>query len=189
LSPLQSVLRRRCMQHGGLWGVLGLRRVLVVLVANPQWAAYEGHISTFRIPHFDHVNDYVMLITLWMSWTSWCSRVPISAIYFKQCVMMSNYVIAVYVSFWSWHVHGSHLVCLLKPGVTDSRSSAPTAESAIGAGHIGSATIDKTIWARFELWLYCFDSCALFFACVHGVAAVVLLCAFPLPSLLRIWLW
>jgi hypothetical protein len=31
---------------------------------------------------------------------------------------MSNYVIAVYVSFWSWHAHGSHSVCLPKPGVT-----------------------------------------------------------------------
>jgi hypothetical protein len=32
--------------------------------------------------------------------------------------MMSNYVIVVYVKFWSGHVHGSHLVCLLKSGVT-----------------------------------------------------------------------
>jgi hypothetical protein len=31
---------------------------------------------------------------------------------------MSNYVITVYMSFWSWHVHGSHSVCLPKPGVT-----------------------------------------------------------------------
>jgi hypothetical protein len=45
----------------------------------------------------------------------------LSAIYFEQCVMMSNYVIAVYVSFWSWHVQGSHLVCLPKPGVTTCR--------------------------------------------------------------------
>jgi hypothetical protein len=28
------------------------------------------------------------------------------------------YVIAVYVNYWSWHVHGSHSVYLLKPGVT-----------------------------------------------------------------------
>jgi hypothetical protein len=28
------------------------------------------------------------------------------------------YVIAVYVNNWSWHVHGSHSVYLLKPGVT-----------------------------------------------------------------------
>jgi hypothetical protein len=34
--------------------------------------------------------------------------------------MMSNYVIVAYVSFWSWHVHGSHLVYLLKPGVTQT---------------------------------------------------------------------
>jgi hypothetical protein len=33
---------------------------------------------------------------------------------------MSNYVIAMYVSFSSWHVHGSHSVCLPKPGVTAS---------------------------------------------------------------------
>jgi hypothetical protein len=30
------------------------------------------------------------------------------------------YVIAVYVNFWSWHVHGSHSVYLPKPGVTPS---------------------------------------------------------------------
>jgi hypothetical protein len=33
-------------------------------------------------------------------------------------VMMSNYVIVVYMNCWSWHVHDSHLVYLLKPGVT-----------------------------------------------------------------------
>jgi hypothetical protein len=32
--------------------------------------------------------------------------------------MMSNYVIAVYVNFWSWHVHASHSVYLPKLGVT-----------------------------------------------------------------------
>jgi hypothetical protein len=29
------------------------------------------------------------------------------------------YVTAVYVNCWSWHVHGSHSVYLLKPGVTE----------------------------------------------------------------------
>jgi hypothetical protein len=37
------------------------------------------------------------------------------------------------------------------------------------------------IWARFELWLYRFNLCALFFACVRGVAAIMLLCVFRLP--------
>jgi hypothetical protein len=41
-----------------------------MLVANPQSAACEGHISTFRIPHFDNTYDNVMLMTLWMPWTS-----------------------------------------------------------------------------------------------------------------------
>jgi hypothetical protein len=41
--------------------------------------------------------------------------------YFEQRVMMSNYVIIVYMSFWSWHVHGLHSVCLLKPSVTEAK--------------------------------------------------------------------
>jgi hypothetical protein len=32
--------------------------------------------------------------------------------------MMSNYVIVVYMNYSSWHVHGSHLVYLLKLSVT-----------------------------------------------------------------------
>jgi hypothetical protein len=38
---------------------------------------------------------------------------------FKQCVMMSGYVTIVYMNCWSWNVHGSCLVCLLKPGVAE----------------------------------------------------------------------
>jgi hypothetical protein len=36
--------------------------------------------------------------------------------------MMSSYVTVVYVNCLSWHVHGSHSVCLLKPGVTVTTS-------------------------------------------------------------------
>jgi hypothetical protein len=36
--------------------------------------------------------------------------------------MMSSYVTAVFVNCSSWHVHGSHSVCLLKPGVTGAQS-------------------------------------------------------------------
>jgi hypothetical protein len=32
------------------------------------------------------------------------------------------YVTAVYVNCWSWHVHGLHSVCLIKPGVTVTES-------------------------------------------------------------------
>jgi hypothetical protein len=53
-----------------------------------------------------------------MSWTSWCNRLlPSFMLLFEHCVMMSSYVTVVYVNCWSWHVHGSHSVCLLKPGV------------------------------------------------------------------------
>jgi hypothetical protein len=37
---------------------------------------------------------------------------------FEHYLMISSYVTVVYVNCWSWHVHGSHSVCLLKPGVT-----------------------------------------------------------------------
>jgi hypothetical protein len=48
LSPLYSMLRRWCWQHGGLWGVSGLWRVLVYLSGRPQSAACVGLSSTFR---------------------------------------------------------------------------------------------------------------------------------------------
>jgi hypothetical protein len=119
LSPLYSVLRRWCWQHGWLQGVPGIWWVLVYFSGNPQSAACVGLASTFRIS------------ALWyLCWTLWlCTRLYgclwhldvikyLSAIYFEHCVMMSNYVIVVYVSFYSWHVHGSHSVYLQKPGVT-----------------------------------------------------------------------
>jgi hypothetical protein len=58
-----------------------------------------------------------------------------SAIYFEHCVMMSNYVNIVYVSFWSWHVHGSHSVCLPKPGVTVAALSLPRCAALAAAAH------------------------------------------------------
>jgi hypothetical protein len=39
--------------------------------------------------------------------------------------MMSSYVTAVYMNCWSWHVHGSHSVCLLKAGVTLAGPTSP----------------------------------------------------------------
>jgi hypothetical protein len=41
-----------------------------VLVANPQSADCEGLIFYVPYPHFHNVNDYVKLMTIWMSWTS-----------------------------------------------------------------------------------------------------------------------
>jgi hypothetical protein len=59
---------------------------------------------------------------MWMSRTSWCNRLlPSFMLLFDHCVMMSSYVTTVYMNCWSWQVHGSHSVCLLKPGVTTPR--------------------------------------------------------------------
>jgi hypothetical protein len=44
------------------------------------------------------------------------------------------YVTAVYVNCWSWHIHGSYSVCLLKPGVIvvyyETDSSSPSGSDA-----------------------------------------------------------
>jgi hypothetical protein len=82
LSPLQSVLRRRWRQHGGLSGVSGLQRVLVVFSGNPPvsclWRPYH---TMFRIRTLIYVN----LMTLWMSWTSWCNKVLFPLLLWAMC--------------------------------------------------------------------------------------------------------
>jgi hypothetical protein len=84
------------------------------LAANPQSAACEGRVYL----HFIFALWYLVM-TMWMSRTSWCNQLlPSFMLLFEHCVMMSGYVTVVYVNCWSWHVHGSHLVCLLKLGVT-----------------------------------------------------------------------
>jgi hypothetical protein len=70
---------------------------LVTLVVNPSHLPVKALSSTFHIPHFGNVK--------WLCYRL-CGCLGhldvikyISAIYFEQCVMMSNYVIDVYVSF------------------------------------------------------------------------------------------
>jgi hypothetical protein len=41
--------------------------------------------STFRITHFDYVNDYVKLMTLWMSWTYLCNKVLVPLFILSMC--------------------------------------------------------------------------------------------------------
>jgi hypothetical protein len=84
------------------------------LAANHQSASCEGRV----LLHFVFAL-WSMFKTLWMSRISWCNQTTtFFMLLFEHCVMMSNYVIVVYVNCWNWHVHGSHLVCLLKLGVT-----------------------------------------------------------------------
>jgi hypothetical protein len=83
------------------------------LAANPQSAACEGQTYVRFVFAL-----WYMLMTMWMSQTSWCNQLlPSFMLLFEHCVMMSGYITVVYVNCWSWHVHGSHSVCLLKPGV------------------------------------------------------------------------
>jgi hypothetical protein len=90
------------------------------LAANPQSAACEGQTYVRFVFAL-----WYMLMTMWMSQTSWCNQlIPSFMLLFEHCVMMSGYITVVYMNCWSWHVHGSHSVCLLKPGVTVANSCA-----------------------------------------------------------------
>jgi hypothetical protein len=109
LSPLYSVIRRRCRQHGGLWGVPGQRRVLVVLVKTPSQQPVKAISATFVFPHFDNINDNVMLITLWMSWTSWYNKVPFPLLFWAMCddvQLCSRYVREFLILPRTWFVFG-----------------------------------------------------------------------------------
>jgi hypothetical protein len=41
-----------------------------MFVANPSQLPVKALSTTFTFAHFDNINDNVMLMTLWMSWTS-----------------------------------------------------------------------------------------------------------------------
>jgi hypothetical protein len=83
---------------------------------NPQLAACEGHVYL----RFFSALCFIVR-TIWTSQTY-----DVIDYYFPFNTILSTvwwcpcYVTAVYVNNWSWHVHGSHAVCLLKPGVTDA---------------------------------------------------------------------
>jgi hypothetical protein len=81
---------------------------------------------------------WLLLKTMWMSQTLWCNRllfrfyVIIWALCddIQLCFLrrgeISSYITAVYVNCWSWHVHGSHSVLLIKPGVTRTQATDST---------------------------------------------------------------
>jgi hypothetical protein len=90
--------------------------------ATPVGCLWRPRVSTFLF------GTLIIVKTMWMSQTyDVIDYYSPFILWFEHCVMMSSYVTVVYVNCWSWHVHGSHLVCLLKPGVTftilESRTS------------------------------------------------------------------
>ena len=65
------------------------------LAANPQSAAYVGRVY---LRFFSAL--WLLLKTMWMSWTSWCNQLlPSFMLLFEHCVMMSGYVTVVYVNY------------------------------------------------------------------------------------------
>jgi hypothetical protein len=59
-------------------------------------------------------------MTMWMSMTLWCNKLLLFYVIIRALcddVHLCNRCVR---EFWSWHVHGSHSVCLPKPGVTPS---------------------------------------------------------------------
>jgi hypothetical protein len=86
------------------------------LAATPQSAACEGRVYL----RFFSARWFIVR-TIWTSQTY-----DVIDYYFPFNTILSTvwwcpcYVTAVYVNNWSWHVHGSHSVCLLKPGVTST---------------------------------------------------------------------
>jgi hypothetical protein len=83
------------------------------LAATPSRLPMKAACIYVSFSHFDYCKDYVDVSDIW------CNRLLFPfLVLFEHCVMISSYVTVVYVNCWSWHVHGSHSVCLLKLGVT-----------------------------------------------------------------------
>jgi hypothetical protein len=83
------------------------------LAATPIRRLWRPRVSMFLF------RTLIIVKTMWMSQTyDVIDYYAPFMLLFEHCVMMSSYVTVVYVNCWSWHVHGSHSVCLLKPGVT-----------------------------------------------------------------------
>ena len=69
------------------------------LVATPSQLPVQAYLLRFVTPHFDNYVEQWLCIRLCGCLGHLDVIKYLSAIYFEHCVMMSNYVIAVYVSF------------------------------------------------------------------------------------------
>jgi hypothetical protein len=77
-----------------------------------MWEAFT--FTTFCISTLILVKS----MTIWMSSTFGCNKFnTLYVIIWALCneVHLYNHCVR---EFWSWHIHGSHSVCLLKPGAT-----------------------------------------------------------------------
>jgi hypothetical protein len=66
---------------------------------------------------------------MWMSMTLWCKKIILFYVIIRALcddVHLCNRCVR---EFWSWYIHSSHSVCLLKPGVTVRCTTGPGATS------------------------------------------------------------
>jgi hypothetical protein len=94
LSPLQPILRRRWRQHGGLSGVSGLWRVLVVFSGKPPVRCLWRPI-VLRFVFTLLLWLWIKLMTLWLSWTSWSNKVRFPLLFWAMCddVQLCNHCV------------------------------------------------------------------------------------------------
>jgi hypothetical protein len=145
---------------------------------NPQSAACEGrgYLRFFSALWF-------IIRTIWTSQTY-----DVIDYYFPFNTILSTvwwcpcYVTDVYVNNWSWHVHGSHSVCLLKTGCdtytwTDSMARFWTCGSIVST--VCSVSVSAQYCCYLELWLISMhylnyglpnicDSTLVLYSLVHG---------------------
>ena len=85
------------------------------LAATPSRLPVKAALSTFLFRTLIYCKNYMDVSDVWCNRLLSLFNTILSTVWWCP-----YYVTAVYVNNWSWHVHGSHSVCLLKPGVTET---------------------------------------------------------------------
>ena len=83
------------------------------LAATPSRLPVKAALSTFLFRTLIYCKNYMDVSDVWCNQLLFPFNTILSTVWWCP-----YYVTAVYVNNWSWHVHGSHSVYLLKPGVT-----------------------------------------------------------------------
>jgi hypothetical protein len=78
------------------------------------------YLATFRFKHFDHC-QVKLCGCVWHGILISLNTLYI-IMFFEHCAVLNHLYYRFVHEFWFRHVHGSHLVCLLKSGVTGLRS-------------------------------------------------------------------
>jgi hypothetical protein len=85
------------------------------LAATPSRLPVKAALSTFLFRTLIYCKNYMDVSDVWCNQLLFPFNTILSTVWWCPC-----YVTAVYVNNWSWHVHGSHSVCLQKTGCDNS---------------------------------------------------------------------